>query len=336
MIEKISKYRSAIMGVAIIWIMLHHSGMNLTGIFFAVKRCGYGGVDIFLFLSGFGLAVSLSRDYDIFEFYKKRALRIFPHYIPILILFTVINSKDLSTEKLFRSFLGNLTGLSFWAQIKPEFNWYILMLFFFYLITPLFYKVITNYRIKGTLFLITLTLVADFCFAPFDELKIGINRLTVFVMGLFTGVSGLSESDIWKKQIIKISRGGVKYKFQQIIPENIYNVFIPFILITPAILTILCYFFERIDNKNFVGNLILRFMTFCGNNSLDIYLIHIILFKYIGIKIEGYYDSVTPHAFSAKNAVTWLVIILITVGISYMYGRFIEMIVKSCSYKKTK
>ena len=61
MIERVSKYRNALMGISILWIMVHHSGLNLPNPVFALKRTGYAGVDIFMFLSGLGCAVSLRK-----------------------------------------------------------------------------------------------------------------------------------------------------------------------------------------------------------------------------------------------------------------------------------
>ena len=59
----LSKHRSAIMGFAIIWIMIAHLKVSFDFIpLQAIKKIGYGGVDIFLFLSGFGLYFSCSKD----------------------------------------------------------------------------------------------------------------------------------------------------------------------------------------------------------------------------------------------------------------------------------
>ena len=115
MIQKISKYRSALMGVAILWILLHHSGMNLMRLF-AVKRSGYGGVDIFLFVSGLGLSVSLTKNEDIIAFYKKRMVRLFPSYVPMLIVFLFLNASISSPADWILGFLGNLTGFLFWTN----------------------------------------------------------------------------------------------------------------------------------------------------------------------------------------------------------------------------
>ena len=85
MLQKISRHRTALMGFAIIGILLFHSRIAVPYIdnLFVI---GYGGVDIFLFLSGFGLFFSFSENQNLASFYKKRFLRIFPAYIFIVFL----------------------------------------------------------------------------------------------------------------------------------------------------------------------------------------------------------------------------------------------------------
>lgn len=73
----LSTYRGALMGVAIIWVMLHHLTYPDIPILKHVMEIGYGDVDIFLFLSGFGLYFSLSKSVgviylpNIAKYYKK-------------------------------------------------------------------------------------------------------------------------------------------------------------------------------------------------------------------------------------------------------------------------
>lgn len=46
----LSSYRGALMGVAIIWVMLYHLGDIDVSVISVIFGVGYGGVDIFLFL----------------------------------------------------------------------------------------------------------------------------------------------------------------------------------------------------------------------------------------------------------------------------------------------
>ena len=59
----LSLYRSELMGLAMLWVMLFHAYELKFGLLplDAFKAAGFAGVDIFLLLSGMGLYVSLSR-----------------------------------------------------------------------------------------------------------------------------------------------------------------------------------------------------------------------------------------------------------------------------------
>ena len=58
----ISRYRSELMGFAMLWVMLFHSFDLELGhvVLQAVRRMGFGGVDIFILLSAMGLVMSVS------------------------------------------------------------------------------------------------------------------------------------------------------------------------------------------------------------------------------------------------------------------------------------
>ena len=85
----LSSYRGALMGVAIIWVMLYHLGDIDVSVIRVIFGVGYGGVDIFLFLSGFGLYFSLSKkENSLTRYYKKRFCRVLPEFwLYLLVLF---------------------------------------------------------------------------------------------------------------------------------------------------------------------------------------------------------------------------------------------------------
>lgn len=57
----ISTYRTQLMGVAMLWVVLFHATFSINNPLQGVKAIGYGGVDIFLMLSGMGLYFSYKK-----------------------------------------------------------------------------------------------------------------------------------------------------------------------------------------------------------------------------------------------------------------------------------
>ena len=53
--KNLSVYRNELKGLAILWVVFFHARLGLEGFLYQVQRIGYGGVDIFFFMSGFGL-----------------------------------------------------------------------------------------------------------------------------------------------------------------------------------------------------------------------------------------------------------------------------------------
>ena len=77
----LSKYRTELMGIAILWVMLFHSFDLDMGhpILEWIRAAGFGGVDIFILLSSMGLAMSLSRrEQSYSQFMARRAGRVLP------------------------------------------------------------------------------------------------------------------------------------------------------------------------------------------------------------------------------------------------------------------
>lgn len=135
---ELSKHRTAIMGLAIVLIVFHHS--SFLGIDFpnstlvGVRAIGACGVDIFLILSSFGLTYSLNKCSQVGSFYKKRALRILPSFLLSLLAVLLLNSFLIFHDS------GDLKRIAIMLITTPRFHlygmWYIFALVPFYSIFP--------------------------------------------------------------------------------------------------------------------------------------------------------------------------------------------------------
>lgn len=148
----ISKYRSSLMGIATIGILMCHAapnGVNLPPMLKSVFGLGQLGVDIFFFLSGFGLFYSLSKPFkNVWEWYRKRFLRIIVPYLiiyaPALLLICIQNAKP------WWYYFYNLSTISLWFNDGG--CWFIAMLVPLYLVAPLWKRVLdkTKYTVIPT------------------------------------------------------------------------------------------------------------------------------------------------------------------------------------------
>lgn len=83
LIDVISESRLWLMGLATLSVMLFHQHFVAGEPFLFFRRAGHWGVDVFLFLSGFGIWRSLitNKQGGVIAFYKRRLWRILPYSI---------------------------------------------------------------------------------------------------------------------------------------------------------------------------------------------------------------------------------------------------------------
>ena len=146
--ELLSRRRGELMGIALLWVMLFHAYPFHFHVLplDAFKAIGFGGVDIFLMLSGLGVCGSLLRrpDTPLRDFYLRRLKRIMPAF------WLVVGAYSLALWGAGRiagsTVLWNLSGVYYWFHIEGAFNWYIPALLAFYALTPLFVRMLRHSR----------------------------------------------------------------------------------------------------------------------------------------------------------------------------------------------
>lgn len=153
MYQRLSRYRSELMGLAALWVMLFHAYPFKFGFFplDAFKYLGFAGVDIFILLSAMGLYVSLNKEEtpSLLSFYLRRARRILPTFWLIVGLY--------SLYLVIRGRIGwgvlawNLSTLYYWFHIDGAFNWYIPAVLAFYALAPLYARLLRRCRFPGWL-----------------------------------------------------------------------------------------------------------------------------------------------------------------------------------------
>lgn len=118
------EHRFYLMGISIIWIVLFHIYLYYISVveaypwWISIFCEGYLGVDIFFFLSAYGLSVSIEKN-SVARFYKNRAMRIIPANILFLITLFTIFQRECPLDRILIQGICQLTGISLFKY--PEF-----------------------------------------------------------------------------------------------------------------------------------------------------------------------------------------------------------------------
>lgn len=185
--QTVSTNRTLLMGWAIIFVVLFH--FSCWCIETPIINKGFLGVDIFLFLSGYGLYYSYSKNKKLKEFYIKRIRRIYPMFLIMNIVFITVSVFVKHVPLSIVDVVLKLTTLAYWIPDASAADWYLNSLFFFYLITPVL--VVLSEKYSRTVYLAMLTITCMIVWCNHDVLmgeKIGLGystaRIPIFVLGI--------------------------------------------------------------------------------------------------------------------------------------------------------
>jgi peptidoglycan/LPS O-acetylase OafA/YrhL len=133
------------------------------------------GVDLFLFMSGFGLTVGmLKKQMPVIEFYQRRLVKVFiPFWIVLSVLFVcdyLFRDIHYSLVYMLQSFAGLFPRASAFEDVNSPF-WYISWMLMFYALFPLLFM-----RERPWLTAILLAVIANI-FALMDPLHLQVNWL---------------------------------------------------------------------------------------------------------------------------------------------------------------
>ena len=158
-IKLLSKYRTELMGISMLMIMLFHTvgGLSVLGIPSFKPFLSFDfGVEFFLILSALGCTYSLDKNNVAIDFYKRRLKRIIPTFKIIVtlkfIIFDVLIYKTIN----WQGYLLDLSLLSFFDGNITY--WFILHILTCYLLTPYVYKKADSMALWMFIVIITCTI----------------------------------------------------------------------------------------------------------------------------------------------------------------------------------
>ena len=270
-LKDISTYRSELMGWSILWIMMLHFTFNQIKPLGFIAQYGFAGVEIFLFVSGFGLYFSLDKDHQIIRFYKKRLLRIFPIYYILGVFASISLFNDNLPSYVFRyTTIGFWTGDIFW-------EWYIPSLVMLYLLSPLLKKLIDRhlYYIVGGVAICALVLTYLLIFKEqiHDRLHFFfLYRIPAFIFGMIC--ANWLKNNISSKHFFLFLVLGLPF-FIYLFPlhhQNYNYKYFSIVFLLPSFLLAFLMISKTIKLVNPI-------MSLMGRASLEIYLIQSLFFS---------------------------------------------------------
>lgn len=201
----ISKYRAELMGYAILGVFIIHivKTTDIDSIAInQIARLVY--TQGFLFLSGFGLYYSFSKDDRIIPFYIKRLKRL---YIPyLLISFPFFLVYTINTGKGVGDLTEYLTTIAFWREGNLFGSWYVAVTLVLYALFPLMYNFVFSQRVGGAflralilVIIMLMIIVGVKLIAPdyYELTGTWVKKALMFPVGMICGY--LSKSDLYER-----------------------------------------------------------------------------------------------------------------------------------------
>lgn len=188
----LGRYRSALMGFAALWIYVFHEWqvvfdghIKILWVENYVKKIGFCGVDMFLFLSGIGLTYSAGKSKNLLSFYYRRVKRIILPFV----LVAVLNyySDGWSAEQFWQ----NVLCINFYRKTIYAFLWFVPAILTLYLFFPLYYHLFarSSGKIRFTLCAFIIWLICTLFVR--DAMRYDLfgftNRIPVFLIGILAG-----------------------------------------------------------------------------------------------------------------------------------------------------
>lgn len=277
----LSKYRTQLMGIAILFIAFFHCSIESDStIFNFFKFLGDFGVDIFFFISGIGMYYTMLKNPTYGQFCKKRLLRIVPAWISIN-LFIQLEQGGWHVHD-WSWFLKIMTGLTFWLHGNLYF-WYISAIIVFYALTPLFVQQLKKnikaaYLGLGVIWIILLAVSLIFHNAKYF---IVLFRVPVYFVGIGFGKMVHEKKEIKKDRVyagiltciflivVEFFIYSTYEKVSLIRYDYKYLAYFPLVICFCGIFSCLL---EKIKYKFYI-------LSFYGGISLEVYLLHEYMLK---------------------------------------------------------
>ena len=246
----------------------------------------------FLFLSGFGLYYSFSKNANIREFYFKRFKRLIIPFVILSSWYYIFQDFIETYDPI--SFILHISSLAFWFEGNYNGMWYVAISFMLYILFPFIYKaILTNGGGKVALLILTTILITILIkhFFPtyYSRISIGIDKVPIFILGVYAGQISLLEKI--KEGLILLFVVVSVWIFSFTIKSYLqYGIALNGMTEKIVYMSILCILISLCENKPLM-QWISKCLKWFGKYSLELYVLHLLLYCFISSKIFG---EITP------------------------------------------
>lgn len=242
----------------------------------------------FLFLSGFGLYYSFSKNANIREFYFKRLRRLIIPFVILSSWYYIFQDFIETYDPI--SFILHISSLAFWFDGNYNGMWYVAISIMLYILFPLIYKAILTNRGGKVALLIILTilliiLIKYFLPTYYSRISIGIDKIPIFILGVYAGqISFLNKT---KEGLILLSVV-VSVWILSFEVKNLYQYGVAINGMAEKIvyMSILCILISQCENWHLI-QWINKCLRWFGKYSLELYVLHLLLYCFISSNIFG-------------------------------------------------
>ncbi|MBO7067796.1 MAG: acyltransferase [Bacteroidaceae bacterium] len=287
----LSKYRTQLMGVAALMIILCHApqyGVEVAGIPRKLLVFLNLGVDIFLFLSGMGCCFSLMNPHRYFSWLKKRFLRII---IPYTIIMLILRIASLCVENVsWSEWLLYFSTLRFWTH--HDGMWYVALLVLLYPLAPPLFWGLEHSKSRILVTIILIILVLFLTHIPVNDTGDVMNSIITNLQGAFKR----AVSFIIGMYLAKYIRKGINVNALYVIGASalgciffhftMKDVFYSWLYVLP-ILIVLSVVWKRVSEQSAIN----VFFIWLGGASLESYLANIGIKKLMPLYLREWIDS---------------------------------------------
>lgn len=274
----LSKFRSELMGLACLWVMLHHNYFDWPIALESLERFAkYGnlGVDMFLLLSGVGLYYAWVKQPKLGTFYVRRLVRVLVPYALLAVPYWVWRDLWLGQG----SFLRDVTQLSFPLNGVIT-TWYIPAITVFYLCYPLIARFLfSGDRWSRTVILCGCVMVLCLHLAyDHDQIyrncEIALTRSVIFILGCALGKNVKDGTPIPKAlPLLGLLLIMLNNSFRRHTALAAVWIRFSYIPLSLAVIILLCWLLWKLERFGWLR----RFLRFFGERSLILYLSHVLI-----------------------------------------------------------